>query len=328
MSGTQEKTILESCRRVSERADQVETDAAAIRTVASWMAYEELSWPVYWSDLTPEAEDQEVADFLFLSASMNFAFTDFQTGKIFQVEHDGRTLSDADAMLQCWKRAYQEGTPILEGEYLARMSEAELARVLHGKIPVPLLARRVEILREIGEQLCENSEGRFHRWLARAPRRLYSGRGFLAQFVEAFSSFQDEGSYQGGRVVFWKRAQLLSWQLQVCFRQTGFFSLEDPEKLTFLADYIVPMALHLHGILHYSSELRRKISGGELLVAGEEWEIEIRAATVWAGHLLTKEINRLRPPDRQIIDTVVDARLWTHFHNTHHPHHLTETTAY
>ena len=127
--------------------------------------------------------------------------------------------------------------------------------------------------------------------------------------MEAFSSFQDEGSYQGGRVVFWKRAQLLSWQLQVCFRQTGFFSLEDPEKRTFLADYIAPMALHLHGILHYSSELRRKISGGELLVAGEEWEIEIRAATVWAGHLLTKEINRLRPPDRQIIDTVVDARL-------------------
>ncbi len=40
-----------------------------------------------------------------------------------------------------------------------------------------------------------------------------------------------------------------------------------------------------------------------------EEEIDIRAASIWACHLLTRAINALRPADRQVIDAVVDTRL-------------------
>ena len=57
-------------------------------------------------------------DFVFLTASTNFAFTDFEKHIIFTTELDGAELSDSDAMMACLKRAYDRGTPILEGRLL------------------------------------------------------------------------------------------------------------------------------------------------------------------------------------------------------------------
>jgi len=56
--------------------------------------------------------------------------------------------------------------------------------------------------------------------------------------------------------------------------------------------------------------------------------VEIRAHTIHATDLLTAEINRLRPEDRQVIVPQVDYRLWSHYHRSFRPHHLTRTTMY
>ena len=47
-----------------------------------------------------------------------------------------------------------------------------------------------------------------------------------------------------------------------------------------------------------------------------------------AASQLADEINKIRPPDQQIIIPQIDARLWTHFHTTSWPHHLTKTIMY
>lgn len=57
-------------------------------------------------------------------------------------------------------------------------------------------------------------------------------------------------------------------------------------------------------------------------------EVEIRAHCLYATALLTEEVNKLRPPDRQVIIPQIDARIWTHYHTTHWPHHLTQTIMY
>jgi len=44
--------------------------------------------------------------------------------------------------------------------------------------------------------------------------------------------------------------------------------------------------------------------------------------------LLTEEINKLRPANRRVIIPQIDARLWTHYHTTTWPHHLTQTIMY
>jgi Potential Queuosine, Q, salvage protein family len=122
--------------------------------------------------------------------------------------------------------------------------------------------------------------------------------------------------------------------------KSGKFRLDDPEKMTAFADYIVPVALRLLGITSYSAELERAINSYQLIPRDSREEIEIRAHCIYATALLTEEINRMRaagPPvsgsaasaeKLPVIIPQIDARLWTHYHTTNWPHHLTVTTMY
>ena len=288
------------------------------------MAYESLPWPDFRFPVIPDA-DADAMDFIFLTASINFAFTDFERHVIFMTTFGGAERSDSDAMMACLKRAYDAGTPILEGSYLARVTRRDLEQIFEGNIEMPMLDERVAIFHEIGAILEERYRGRFHHFLSSGPRTTAAA---IDRLIGTFPSFRDESVYRGQRVAFQKRVQLLLWQLHSRFRADGTFALADPEQLTVFADYIVPVALRVLGITSYSSELEDAINARKIILRDSEDEVEIRAATIWACHLLTRAINARRPAERQIIDTVIDTRLWTHYHESHWPHHLTVTTAY
>src|SRR5208282_3880741 len=97
---------------------------------------------------------------------------------------------------------------------------------------------------------------------------------------------------------------------------SGKFRLEDPERMTAFADYIVPVALRLMGITSYSKELEHAINSYQLIPRDSRWEIEIRAHCIYATALLREEVNKLRALDAQVIIPQIDARLWTHYHTT------------
>jgi hypothetical protein len=321
--------VLGTLEPVIAGARHVRLDQDRIRDVAGWMAYEGLGMPSFRSPLVPEGNDRDTMDFIFLTNTINFAFTDFERHEMFKLHYAGEERSDSEAMVACLKRAHDRGEPILEGSFLARVTRDGLSSIFTANMPIPMLDERLRIFHEVGRVLEERYRGRFHRFLEAGPRRLYSqGKGLLERLVAEFPSFEDKSSYRGREVAFRKRAQLLWWNLHARFAGGDFFQLEDPESLTVFADYIVPVALRVLGITSYNPELESTINSRKLIPAGSEEEIEIRAFTLWACHLLTAEINRRRPKDRQVIAPVLDSRLWSHFHTTHWPHHLTVTTAY
>jgi hypothetical protein len=324
--------ILKTLAPVIASARHVRLHEDRIRDVASWMAYEELPWPDFRSPLIPEwpeGNDADTMDFIFLTSTINFAFTDFERHVMFKVEYAGAERSDSDAMVACLKRAFDRGVPILEGHYLAEIRKSELEDIFRGNIMMPMLDERLSIFHEVGSVLQARYQGRFHRFVESGPWRLYDqGSGLLERLLAEFPSFRDQSEYRGHPVSFQKRAQLLFWNLHARFRGGGFFGLKDAEKLTVFADYIIPVALRLFGITSYSEELEEAINTRKLLPVHSEEEVEIRAFTLWGMHLLTKSVNALRPLDRKVIEPVVDGRIWTHYHTTHWPHHLTVTTAY
>ena len=279
------------------------------------MAYEALPWPDFHWPLIPEGDDLDTMDFLFLASTINFAFTDFTKHTVFKAHYAGAEWSDAEGMFACLKRAYDGGRPILEGDFLSQIGRAELEEIFEGNMTIPMLDERLAIFHQVGRVLAESYEGRFHHFVQSAPSRLYAnGKGLLERLLEEFPSFRDTSIYRNHRVVFQKRAQLLFWFLHGRFRQSGFFRLEDVNELTIFADYIVPVASRLLGITSYSPELEEAIKGRKLISADSEEEIEIRAFSIWVCHLLTEEINKLRPLELQVIAPVVDDRLWTHYH--------------
>ena len=321
--------VLDSLRPVIQRSRHVRTNVRRIEEVASWMAYEELPMPQLGLPPGMEKNVEQAIDFILVSNAIDFAFTDFTTHVVFQVDYGGRHSSDAEAMFACMKRAVDEGLPVLDGPYLARVTRAELEHIFRGNMEMPMLEERVEIFHEVGRVLERRYGGHFYNFVRSASPRLYDhGRGLIDKLVAEFPRFRDTSRYGRHEVKFYKLAQLDIWMLYSSLHATGGFRLEDPEKMTAFADYIVPMALRVMGITRYSRALEKAINNYQVIPRDSPEEIEIRTHCLYATALLREEVNKRRPRDKQVIIPQMDARLWTHYHTTHGPHHLTRTIMY
>jgi hypothetical protein len=315
--------VLDSVEQVVRAARDVSLDLDRLAEHAGWIAYEELPAPAFLLPFPLELDRAGVVDFVLTATSINFAFTNFETGVRWEVRDADRVYADADGLHLCLQRALDEGVPVTDGAWLASVTEDGLRHVLRGgNSELQLLDERARILREVGAVLVERYDGRFSNVFDAAA----SCEEFLRVLTRDFPRFDDVAVYDGAEVRFWKLAQLSLWILEATLpRGVGF---DDLDRLTAFADYIVPAALRVLGITRYSEALEEAVRSGQLIEAGSPWEVEIRAHTIWACDELARRINDLRPPELQVIVPQVDARLWLPFHRTHYPHHLTRTIFY
>jgi len=321
--------VLESIRPVIENSRDVTTHFGKIQEVAGWMAYEELPLPDFTLPYGLSKDRNVAIDFAMVSNSIDSAFTDFKTHVKLQVDFEGEHYSDSDAMTACLKRAMDEGIPVLDGNYLAKITRADMERIFAANIEIPMLDEKAEVLRQVGQVLVAKYGGHFYNFIAACPPLLYdNGKGLVDRLVAEFPRYNDVSQFEGHEIKFYKLAQLGFWGLYASLGRSGQFKLEDPQKLTAFADYIVPVALRLMGITSYSQELEQTIDTYQLIPRDSRQEIELRAHTIYATALLREEINKLRPADMQIIIPQVDARLWSAYHKTFWPHHLTKTIMY
>jgi hypothetical protein len=221
------------------------------------------------------------------------------------------------------------GIPILDGKFLSKVSRSELDGIFAGNIKMPMLDEKLEVLHQVGAVLVEKYDGHFHKFIHACSPLLYDqGNGIIDRLVKEFPRFNDVSTFDGHEIKFYKLAQLGVWMLYSTLHKSGKFRLEDPDKMTAFADYIVPVALRLLGVTAYSKELENTINRHQLIPRDSRQEIEIRAHCLYATALLAEEINKLRGPKEQVIIPQIDARLWTHYHTTSWPHHLTKTIMY
>jgi hypothetical protein len=322
--------VLDSIRPVIERSVDVQTHVDKIVAVAGWMAYEELPIPDYSLPFGIGADNYaETIDFILTAACIDTAFTDFSSHVKFQVEYAGRNWSDSDALFACMKRAMDDGLRVLDGSFLSDVTRTRMETMFRGNIELPMLDEKMEILHQVGTVLVQKYNGRFHNFIASCSPRLYdNGDGLVDRLAGEFPRFRDVSQYEGGTIKFYKLPQLAMWFLYTSLRKAGKFRLEDLESMSAFADYIVPVALRLLGITTYSIQLETAINSFQMIPRDGHWEVEIRAHCIYASALLAEEINKLRPPDRRIVIPQIDARLWTHYHTTWWPHHLTRTIMY
>ncbi len=321
--------VTESLRPVIETSRDVYTHYDKIVEIAQWMAYEELPLPnlavPYGLEKTPDV----AIDFIMVANTIDTAFTDFKTHVKFQTDYAGAHLSDSEAMFACIKRAMDGGIPILDGKFLAKITRSDMQKIFSGNIEMPMLEEKTSLLREVGQVLAAKYSGRYYNFIRSCPPRLYdNGKGLVERLAAEFPRYDDVSQYDGHEIKFYKLTQLGFWQIYSGLQSTGGFRLEDPQKMTAFADYIVPVALRVMKMTSYSPALEETINTYQIIPRDSRQEIEIRAHCLYATALLADEINKLRPPDRHVIIPQIDARLWTHFHTTDWPHHLTPTIMY
>ena len=321
--------VLSTVSHVVQKASLVKINTEKISTVADWMAYEEFAKPD-GSMLFDFGNDPDVLmDFTLVVNTMNFAFTDFTTGVKFETDYMGKRWCDSEAMLACLHRAVNSGIPFFNGEYLANLTRKDLESVFAGTIEMPMLDERVTLFNEVGRVLVEKYEGRYSRFVRSCAPKLYAdGDGLLERLTTEFPRFRDVSNFYGTDVHIYKLAQLGIWGMHLALSPRGAWKLEDAEKLSAFADYIVPVGLRVMGIFEYAPELEKQINSLTEVKRDSDAEIELRASSIYVIAKLTEEINKRRPGMEPLLQPQVDFRFWKTYHATHWPHHLTKTVMY
>ncbi|MBU2498433.1 MAG: queuosine salvage family protein [Proteobacteria bacterium] len=281
--------ILERAKRVAVRGLHVKIDETALgRFTGNWLAegWEPPPWEAVYHF---QGGEEETLFYLLILDSLNFCFWPPPGEEKWAVSHESGWLSGYYALALSLKRAVESGIPLTDPGYLKALSSAQLGEILRGRGELQLMEPRLQILHELGEIIESRYDGSVSKLLAAAGR---SAQGLVRLLAETFLSFRDVAEFEGFKVPFYKRAQILAADLHGTFGGEGWGGFRDMENLTAFADYKLPQVLRHLGIFRYSESLARKVDQMIHLEAGGVEEVELRANTIWAVELIRRELAR------------------------------------
>ncbi|MGD2125800.1 MAG: queuosine salvage family protein [Desulfobacteraceae bacterium] len=282
--------VLETARKVADGSAHVRVDIEALERFSRKLLADEVTVPPWEALYHFRGEDEETVAYLLVLDTINFCFWPAPGKAKWKIQYESGWLSGYYALSAALKEALESGIPLTNPEYLVSLSLDQLKDVLGGDGELQLVGPRVENLRELGRVLLEEFEGKAHHLVAGAGRSAVRLARLLA---EKLLSFRDVAEYQGHKVYFYKRAQILAADLYGAFDGQGWGRFTDMEELTAFADYKLPQVLRHVGILHYGNDLADKVDRKLYLEAGGPEEVEIRATTIWAVELIRQELTKL-----------------------------------
>jgi hypothetical protein len=126
----------------------------------------------------------------------------------------------------------------------------------------------------------------------------------LVETLAGWDCFTDVSVYQGRRLPFLKRAQIVAADLD----RAGVAHFADLRRLTMFADNLVPHVLRLDGVLWFEPKLVAAVESEVLIEHGSSQEIEIRACAVHAVELLAASVSA---HGLGLTAAQIDQALWT-----------------
>ncbi|RXN38503.1 UPF0553 C9orf64-like protein [Labeo rohita] len=249
----------ESSQFVAERSRDVFVDEDGVKRVAQ-MIYElreseeftASGWKMM-NPLAPSPDSDEAINWVFVTDTMNFSFWPEREEEQCEVVCRGNTYRGYMSLCAAVTRAMDEGVPITNPTYFSQISEAELAKVLRSDsdTPMPMLKERHQALTEAGRVLMEHG-GSFRVFMSHCEN---DAEKMVKYIVENIPSYRDEATYEGKRISFYKRAQILVADFWGIMEARGEGNIPNLDYLTMFADYRVPQGLVYLGALRYSDAL-------------------------------------------------------------------------
>ncbi|KAH7876129.1 uncharacterized protein C8R40DRAFT_1043548 [Lentinula edodes] len=297
-----------------------------------------------------EPSNKKVLDWIFLISSLNFSFWSSREGHPdrYGVEWksgwddlgDSRRLwTGYWSLVAALNRAlHDDNIPISDPYFYSSkvlcpdsLIESVFRPASQCSETVPLLQERISVMREVGFILCTSFGGSYQGFLEEFQRR-HDGQGTALDLVkmvtDTFPSFRDEVFYNGKRVCFWKRAQILVAETWAAFYPDPTVTNTHPlfpgirgpviQDLTMFADYRVPQILHHLRILVYPASLVRKLGEGIDIAPGSKEETSLRAGSIVAVERLKDAIlaliaeapNQSNSIPNEVSSVLIDFFLW------------------
>ncbi|KAJ2785033.1 hypothetical protein H4R18_000741 [Coemansia javaensis] len=324
--GTATERVIASARFINEHSSDVRVPEAGVQRAAREIlermqstGYSAAEWKRH--ALTPSVADEAALEWIFVVDALNFSFwpTRADRAQQYMVTLDGTPYRGYWSLCAAVNRALREGVAITDARHYAHMTAEALAHVFRtddpqAQEPIPMLAERVQVLREAGRVLEARYGGRFANMVAQCGG---SAQRLVETVVRELPSFRDEHAFGGRTVCLYKRAQILVADVWACFEGRGAGRFADIGSVTMFADYRVPQALCHFGALEYSPQLRARLEKSEaavrrgdaplLLASGDPREVEIRGNSIWA----VERIRRLIAAAGADVNAVmIDFFLW------------------
>lgn len=278
-SGVLER-IRTSCAAVAAASTLVRIEPAAVESFAASLAGDAAAVAI--EPLTDDRDREGVIALQLALATINFG------SGWHPVVRKRPGCSGAVTMATALQEEATRSWP-LTGPRLRAFTAPEAHRVFGQPTDDPavveLMGHFADALVELGGLVGERYGDSFYALLEDADGSADRIVGILG----ALPHFADEATHPGRSggdpltVAFYKRAQLAAADLDRALPGRVF---DDLAALTAFADNLVPHVLRLDGVLAYDPELLTMIDTGELLPAGGQAEVEIRANGVHAVELL------------------------------------------
>ena len=191
---------------------------------------------------------------------------------------EGIELDGSMAMMYLIIKRYKE-------EKSFEMSMLTFSTWLDGNVEIPLLKERYDCLCELNRYL-NNLKSDFYDEIKDFKEDI----SLLDYIINHFSYFDDESIYNGDKVYFYKRAQLLTSDI-LHVREIVEKVNVDYSHLVGCADYKIPQVMRNLGMLEYSDELAKLVDNKVNLKYGSEMEVEIRANDLVVIDYIAKKLN-------------------------------------
>jgi hypothetical protein len=255
-----------------EKAKQY-ADSLNLNAMHSWL----LDAPV---DLAKLPQD-ELLNYIFVFTSLSFSY--WGSPDYFYV-YEGKKHKTSWGLSAALYVGHKAGLPILDIRHLSQITDAELGKIINKDSELPLFSERGRILRENCSVLREKFDCSVLRLIESVE---HDAGTLLAALYDNFPAIRDEAEYKERKVFFMKKAQIFIADIDRLF-EAPIGKLNNVEVLTAAADYRLPQLMRHYGILRYSDELANIIDSEKEIAQGTVFEVEIRAATIWANEYIRR----------------------------------------
>jgi hypothetical protein len=313
--------VLRSIAAVVDQAKFVVFDKDAAVQFVKELIQDGPPTPPAWDTEHHFFDDSErTVHYLLLLDSLNFCFW---ANPRWSVKYNETKLVGYKALAAALKAAMERGVPLDDARFLCQIDREQMEDIIQSKGQIPLVEERAAITREVGMALIRHHRGKVVNLLEAAKGSAWRVIDFL---IADFPNFRDVAYYGPRQVMLLKRAQIFCADLYSAFKGEKWGAFHDIDQLTAFADYRLPQILRKHGVLFFSPDLADRVDNMELIQAGSEEEVEIRALTIHAVEKL-KEI--LAEKGCQMKTIEVDWILWNKTRGLDvPPFHRTLTTFY
>lgn len=297
--------------KVVKEAKEVKINQEKVKKLAKKWLKQKIAVPAWPKEKHLETENQrKMLDYLIILDSLNFCFwPPFQRGQ---------PAFGYFALALNLKKFFEENPKKANLNYFSKIPQKEFYSVFSRNLQY--LKKRWQIARAVSWALIkkyQNSEN----FLKSAQQKFSI---LVSKIYKELPYFDDIAFYNGQKIYFLKRAQILAADIWGAFgnREIGYF--KDLDYLTCFADYKIPQILNYFGILEYSPNLEKKIKNKIFIPVGSKKEIEIRSCTIWAVEYLREALKN------KFYSFEIDWILWKDAQKkkAKMPHHLTKTIFY